>query len=86
VYQTSEEIYVNRAKIQDVACILSVEEVESGRYVPSCRGGEHLLHPIFLDHGVTRPFQQSIYFSRYFIAPFNVRLFKMLNPLSQHLR
>jgi hypothetical protein len=35
VYLTSEEIHVERAVVQDVAFILSVEEVESGMFHPA---------------------------------------------------
>jgi hypothetical protein len=85
VYQTSEEIYVERVKIQDIAFILSVQEVESGMFHLAGASNTFFIR-FFLDHGVMRPFQRSIYFSRYFIEPLNIRLFTMLNTLSQHLR
>jgi hypothetical protein len=85
VYQTSEEVYVERAKIQDIAFILSVEEIESGMFHLAGAANTFFI-TFFLDRGVMQPFQRSIYFCRYFKEPLNIRLFTMLNVLSQHLR
>jgi hypothetical protein len=85
VYLTSEEIYIERAVVQDVAFILSVEEVESGMFHLAGAANTFFIR-FFLERGVMQPYNRSIYFSRYLIEPLSIQLFMTLNTLSQHLR
>jgi hypothetical protein len=55
VYLTSEEIYVERAVVQDVAFILSVEEVESGMFHLAGAANTFFIH-FFLERGVMQPY------------------------------
>ena len=85
LYQTTQEIYVLRSKIKDIAFILSVDEVESGMF--HLAGAENTFFVRFmLVNNTMKPCNRAVYFARYLIEPLGVRLFTAMNTLSQHLR
>ena len=85
VYQTNTEISFNRSSIVDIAFIVSLQEVESGMFYISGAENTFFIRYIVDSNGVT-PFAPAFYFSRHFIEPLNIRLFIMLNSLSQNIR
>ncbi len=85
VYKTLEETYVDRCNIIDVAYIVPVSEVESGRFYLS--GADNVFCTRYMMVNATMQACSScLYFSRYYVEPFSVRLFTTLNTLSQNLR
>lgn len=84
VYQTSEEIFVDRTMIKDVAFILPLQEVESGMFFLAGAENTFFIRYIF-SQNTMQMCNPSVYFSRYLIEPLGVRLFTAMNTLSQHL-
>jgi hypothetical protein len=85
VYKTSDEIYVERSRILDLAFIMPIAEVESGMFYLS--GAENVYCTRYsLVNSFIQLSSSSFYFSRYIMEPLSVRMFTTLNTLSQNLR
>jgi hypothetical protein len=85
VYQSSDEIEVERTAIVDVAFILPVEEMESGMFFLSGAENTFYIRYIFLNNTLCSA-RSSLYFARYLVEPLSIRLFINLNTLAHHLR
>jgi hypothetical protein len=81
VYQSSDEINLVRSAILDIAFIVPLEEVESGLFFLS--GADNVYFARFIVSVTVARFKKSYYFGRHLIG---VRLFTMINALSQHVR
>lgn len=85
VYQTQEEVHVERSKIEDVAFIVPIQEIESGMFYLSGAENTFYIRYVKVINGMQHC-APSLYFSRYLVEPLGVRLFTTMNTLSQHLR
>jgi hypothetical protein len=85
VYQSSEEMYITRNQISDVAFILPIQEVESGRFFLSSSENSFVIRYSY-DNNHMIPWATSFYFSRCGVEPLGVHLFHALNTLSDYLR
>lgn len=85
VYQTSEEIIIDRPVIMDVAFIVPILEVESGMFYLSGAENTFCVRYAF-DGQLMKAAHSALYFDRYLVEPLGIRLFNALNTLSQHLR
>ncbi|MFO0446190.1 MAG: hypothetical protein ACK51L_00830 [bacterium] len=85
VYQSSEEQWIARHMIVDVAFIVPIEEVESGRFFLSCAENTFVIRYCLISSSML-PWTTNYYFSRFQVEPFSVRLFHSLNTLSDHVR
>jgi hypothetical protein len=85
VYKSSDEIYIDRSAIIDLAFIVPMAEVESGMFFLSGAENTFCIRYIF-DNNELATCRPSLYFCRYMVEPLGVRVFTVLNTLSQHLR
>jgi hypothetical protein len=85
VYQSSDEIEVERTAIVDVAFILPVEEIESGMFFLSGVDNTFCIRYIFLNDTLCSA-RSSLYFARYLVEPLSIHLFMNLNTLAHHLQ
>ncbi len=85
VYRSSEEIYITRNQIFDVAFILPIQQVESGRFFLSSSENSFVIRYSY-DNNHMIPWATSFYFPRFGVEPLGVRLFHALNTLSDYLR
>jgi hypothetical protein len=85
-YKSSDKIYIDRSAIIDLAFIIPMmAEVESGMFF--LLGAENTFCTRYIFDNikiVSSP--PSFYFHRYMVEPLGVRVFTVLNTLSQHLR
>ncbi len=85
MYKTYEILFVDRSDIQDIVFIIPVAEVESGVFHLS--GADNVFCTQFVkENQYMRCSLPSLYFSRYIVEPFSIRLFMALNTLALHLR
>lgn len=85
LYLTTDEIYISRSDVTDILFVVPIAEVESGMFSMSGASNVYFIRYKFLN-GEMHCFPTSFYFSRYIVEPLGVRLFNVLNTLSQHLR
>jgi hypothetical protein len=85
LYLTTDEIYISRSDVTDIVFVVPIAEVESGMFSMSGASNVYFIRYKFLNGGM-HCFPTSFYFSRYIMEPLSVRLFNVLNTLSQHLR
>ncbi len=85
VYKTSQQIFVERCNIQDLAFVIPIQEVESGLFFLSGAENTFCLRYALEKHEM-KPSSPFFYFSRFMSEPFGVRVFTSLNTLSQHVR
>ncbi len=85
VFQTPHYANISRHSISDVAFIIPINEVESGRYFLSCAENTYVIR-FFHNGDKIQPWVTSFYFSRHLIEPIGIRLFHSLNALSDHIR
>jgi len=84
VYQSSDECYVNRCDITDVAFILPVNKLEAGMFFLS-RAEDTFFIRYLMHNGSMRPCNSTKCFACHLVEPLGIRLFSMLNTLSQML-
>lgn len=85
VYQTLDIVCIPRQNITDVAYIVPIQEVESGRFYLSCAENAFVIR--FFNNGHQMlPWISSFYFSRHLMEPMSVRLFHAMNTLSDNIR
>ncbi len=68
VYQSSEEMYITRNQIVDVAFILPIQEVESGRFFLSSSENSFVIRYSY-ENNHMMPWATSFYFSRCGVEP-----------------
>ncbi len=85
VYQMLDIVCIPRQNITDVAYILPVQEVESGRFFLSCAENSFVIR-FFNDGHQMLPWISSFYFSRHLMEPMSVRFFHAMNALSDNIR
>jgi hypothetical protein len=85
VYQSSEEIYITRNQISDVAFILPIQEVESGRFFLYFSENSFVIRYSYENNHMI-PWATSFYFSWFGVQPLGVRLFHASNTLLDYLR
>ncbi len=83
VYQTLDEVWINRSEVLDVAFIVPMKELESARFFLSCADNTYVIRYSLLGSRMQQ-FYYSYYFSRFLVEPQGVRLFHSLNSLSDH--
>jgi hypothetical protein len=82
LYLTTDEIYISRSNVTDILFVFPIVEVKSGMFSMSGASNLYFIRYKFLNGGIPTLF----YFSWYIVEPLGVRLFNVLNTLSQHLR
>jgi hypothetical protein len=85
VYQTVTYASIPRCNINDIAFIVPISEVESGRFFLSGARNTYVIR-LYDDGRRMKLYKSSFYFSRHLIEPLGVRLFHSLNTLSDHMR
>jgi hypothetical protein len=85
VFQTNEEMLIDRSLIVDLAFIVPVSEIESGMFYLSGAINTYCIR-FSKDGSKMKPVSPILYFGRYLVEPLGVRIFMALNALSQHLR
>jgi hypothetical protein len=85
VYQTMDEVWINWSKVLDVAFIVPMKELESGRFFLSCSDNTYVIRYSLVGDRM-QPFPDFYYFSPFSVEPLGVCLFHSLNTISDHLR
>lgn len=85
VYQSTDEVEVERSAIVDVAFILPMAEIESGMFFLAGADNTYCMRYSIRGNEL-RCCRPSLYFARYLVEPLSIRLFMNLNTLAHHLR
>ena len=86
LYVSLDVVSVSRSNILDVIFVVPVAEVESGMFYLSGANNVFCIRYQISADGRLHCFPSMLYFARYMIEPLCVRLFNVLNTLSQYLR